>query len=453
MTDPSRLRTLNADDVDAGGRYVLYWMQQSQRAESNPALEYAAAVANELRKPLAVGFGLTDNYPEANERHYAFMLEGLRDVAAALRARGATFVARRGDPPDVAVGLARGAALVVCDRGYLRHQKRWRADVAARARRRVVQVEGDVVVPVEAASDKQESAARTLRPKLTRLWDRYLKPVAAVELRRRARRPLTAGDFDPSDVEGTLASLKVDRSVGRSRRFRGGAEAARQALKDFLSRNLAGYARRRSDPSLGATSALAAYLHFGQVSPVEVALAVRAARRGDDDRAAYLEELLVRRELAANFVNYCPHYDAYACVPAWARATLEAHRADPRRHVYTARQLESAATHDRYWNAAQREMTLTGFMHNTMRMYWGKKVLEWTRSPRRAYQLTLYLNNKYFLCGRDPNAYANVAWVYGLHDRPWGPRRPIFGTVRYMNDRGLERKFDIDAYVRRVEKL
>ena len=454
MTDPARVQVLNDDPVDAAGRYVLYWMQQSQRAEFNPALEHAAALANELGKPLLVGFGLTDDYPEANERHYAFMLEGLRDVRAALRERGVKLVARRGPPPDVAAGLARDAAAVVCDRGYLRHQRRWREQVADQANCRVVQVEGDVVVPVEAASDKQESAARTLRPKLTRLWDRYLKPFATVDVQRPSLRLAVQGDVDVSDVDATLATLKVDRTVRRSARFTGGSRAGHALLEEFLTRRLHGYAERRSDPSVGGTSTLSAYLHFGQLSPLEVALKVRAARRGsDDDRAAYLEELLVRRELSVNFVHYCADYDTYDGVPAWARKTLADHGDDPRYHVYTTGQLEAAATHDRYWNAAQREMVLTGFMHNSMRMYWGKKVLEWTKSPRRAFEATLYLNNKYFLCGRDPNAYASVAWVFGLHDRPWGPRRPVFGTVRYMNDKGLERKFHIDAYVKWVDGL
>ena len=454
MIQPSRVQVLNDAPADSQGRYVLYWMQQSQRAQYNPALEYAAGEANRLKLPLVVGFGLMDDYPEANERHYAFLLEGLRDVGAALRQRGVKFLVRRGAPADVAVELARDAALVVCDRGYLRHQRRWRDDVADRTPRRVVQVEGDVVVPVEAASDKQESGARTLRPKLRKLWDEYLKPLRTVNVEHPSLRLRVSGDVDVSDPDAALAQLKVDRGVRRSPHFRGGSVAAGRLLSEFIAGKLDGYATRRNEPAAGATSTLAAYLHFGQISPLEIALRIRASRRGsEEDRSAYLEELLVRRELAANFVHFCPDYDAWEAVPAWARRTLEEHRSDKRYHLYAAQQLEAAATHDRYWNAAQREMVLTGFMHNYMRMYWGKKVLEWTESPRKAYEITLYLNNKYFLCGRDPNAYANVAWVFGLHDRPWGPRRPVFGTVRYMNDKGLERKFDIEAYVRKVEAL
>lgn len=395
-----------------------------------------------------------DDYPEASERHYAFMLEGLRDVAVRLRLRGIKFVVRRGPPPEVAVELARDAAIVVCDRGYLRLQRRWRDVVADGAGRRVVQVEGDVVVPVEAASDKQESAARTLRPKHQRLWERFLKPMKTVAVERSSLRLKIAADVNVDDVDATLAKLKIDRSVPRSGRFTGGSVAAQGLLTDFLTRKVQGYAKRRNDPSAHGTSTLAAHLHFGQISVLEIALKVRASRRGsDEDRAAYLEELIVRRELAVNFVHYCPNYDTYACLPHWAIKTLGERESDPRYHVYTTAQLERAETHDRYWNAAQLEVTRTGFMQSYMRMYWGKKILEWTESPRRAYEATLYLNNKYFLCGRDPSAYANVAWVFGLHDRPWGPRRTVFGTVRYMNDRGLERKFDMEAYVKWVNGL
>jgi deoxyribodipyrimidine photo-lyase len=448
MIQPARVQVLNEARENLGGRYVLYWMQASQRAQWNHALEYAAFRANELGRPLVVCFGLMDEYPEANERHYAFLLEGLSDVRAALAGRGVQFVVRRGPPPEVALELSRGAALLVCDRGYLRHQKRWRDDVADRAGVSVVQVESDVAVPVEAASDHQEFAARTLRPKHRRQWPAYLKPLKAVPLKVDSLELRIAGDVDVSDPAGALARLKIDRSVGRSTRFRGGSVAARRAFDGFLANRLNGYAENRREPAAGATSTISAYLHFGQISPLEIALKVKA-RRGvpDADRDAYLEELLVRRELAVNFVHYSPNYDSFDALPAWAGRTLADHASDRRETIYTRAQLESAATHDPYWTAAQTEMVRTGFMHNSMRMYWGKKVLEWKASAREAFAEVLYLNNRYFLCGRDPVAYANVAWVFGLHDRPWGPARPVFGTVRYMNAAGLERKFDMEAYV------
>ena len=354
MIQDARVRQLN-DRRPADGDYLLYWMQQSQRASFNPALEYAIAVANRENLPVLVAFGLMDDYPDANLRHYRFMLEGLREVAATLAERGIRFVVRRGAPNEVAVALGAEAALVVCDRGYLRHQKAWQADVAARAPCAVVQVEGDVVVPLEVASDRAEAAARTLRPKLHRVWDEYLRPLEDATVRESSLDLRIASDLGLSDVEAALDSLNLDRSVAPVRRFRGGPVEARRRLREFLDTGLDGYAERRSEPAGFQCSLLSPYLHFGQISPVEIALAVRDAKQGTEaDRRVYLEELIVRRELAANFVNFEKHYDDYACLPGWARATLDRHRADRREHTYTQDQLERADTHDPYWNAAMR---------------------------------------------------------------------------------------------------
>ena len=452
MIEDRRCQRLNGRE-QRRGRYVLYWMQQSQRASFNPALEYAIQVANREGLPVLVAFGLTDDYPDANLRHYRFMLEGLRDLASTLEERGIGCVVRRGAPVEVAVALADDAALVVCDRGYLRHQKAWRAEVARRVPCALVQVEGDVVVPIEAASDKAEVGARTLRPKLHRLWDDHLIPLEDAAVRRSARGLRIASDVDLADIEGVLEPMRLDRSVPPVRRFRGGTGAARARLRAFLETRLQGYAEGRSEPAASQSGMISPYLHFGQISPVEIALAVRTAPAGAAaDRRAYLEELIVRRELAANFVHFTPRYDSYECLPTWARITLEQHRADPRAHSYGRDRLVAAETHDRYWNAAMREMVHTGFMPNPMRMYWAKKILDWSPDPETAFDTSLRLNNRYFLDGRDPNSYANVAWIFGLHDRPW-PERPVFGKVRYMNARGLERKFDTAAYLRAVEEL
>ena len=451
MIEAERLKDLN-DAPEVAGDYVLYWMQQSQRADFNPALEAAIASANRLNLPVVVGFGLTDDYPDANARHYAFMLEGLSDVEASLRRRGIAFVLRRGAPDEVALALARRAALVVSDRGYLRHQKAWRASVADKAGRRVLQVEGDIVVPVERASNKREVAARTLRPKLMRVRDEYLKPLGRNIPRANAQSLALPPSLDLSDVPALLSRLAIDHAVEPVAAFRGGMREARRRLRAFLAGPLGHYAEARSDPARESVSLLSPYLHFGQISPVEIGLAVRRAKAERSSRATYLEELIVRRELAINFVEYEPDYDRYSCLPDWARRTLAAHRADPRPHLYSEAELEAAETHDPYWNAGMREMRLTGYMHNHMRMYWGKKIIEWSPSPEQAFATTLALNNRYFLCGRDANSYANVAWCFGLHDRPW-PERPIFGQVRAMTSGGLERKTDVQAYVERIDRL
>jgi len=450
MIQPERIQPLNTKGL-ARGAYVLYWMQASQRAELNHALEHAARRANTLGQPLVAAFGVTDRYAEANERHYAFMLEGLRETQNTLRRRGVQLVVRRGSPELVAGELAGEASLVVTDRGYTRVQRAWRRNLARSAPCRVVQVETDVVVPVEVASDKNEYAAATLRTKIHRHLERFLAPLRRTRLDRGSL-DLRLDGMDLQSVGAVLDSLEIDRSAGRVKAFVGGTSHARRRLREFLSGALDAYATRSNDPSGHIRSNLSAYLHFGQISPVEIARRVRAASASEASRDAFCEQLIVRRELSANYVRYCDRYASYRALPSWARATLRAHRGDRRQTVYTAAQLERAETHDPYWNAAMREMLATGAMHNYMRMYWGKKILEWTRSPAWAFRLALRLNNRYFLDGRGPNAFNNVAWCFGLHDRPWG-ERATFGMVRYMNAAGLERKFAIADYVRWVESL
>ncbi len=449
---PARVSSLNDREVRPGD-WVLYWMQQSQRPHDNPALEHAIRKANGLDLPVLAVFGLTDGYPEANLRHYRFMLEGLSETRAALEKRRIRLVARKGDPPGVALSFARRAAMVVCDVGYTRHQRRWRTAVAEGAPCRVVAVEGDVVVPLTVASEKAEYAARTIRPKIHRHLEAFLEPCPRY---RPKRSSLEIGEegLDLSDVDAVLDGLDLDRSVGPvTRFFRGGPAEAKRRLRAFVEGRLANYDAHRNQPQTDDVSFMSPYLHFGQVSPVHVALRIREAGQGTGaDRAAYLEELVVRRELAANFVRYTPDYDRYGALPQWARRTLADHAGDPRDHRYDREALAAGKTHDPYWNAAMAEMRETGFMHNYMRMYWGKKILEWSETPEGAFETALHLNNRYFLDGRDPNSYAGVGWVFGLHDRAWF-ERPVFGKIRYMAASGLERKCDIQGYLRKVEAL
>jgi deoxyribodipyrimidine photo-lyase len=444
----TRIKLLNDREV-VQGRYVLYWMQQSQRAEMNHALEYAVQEANRREQGVVVGFGLTDDYPEANLRHYAFMLDGLKETAQALNRRGIRFVLRCGSPPEVALQLGREASLIVCDRGYLGHQRAWRARVADRAHCRVVQVESDVVVPVEAASGKAEIGARTLRPRIHRQLADYLVNLPAVPVLRKTMDSDLRG-LDPDDPGAILKRLKIDRRVGPVPRwFKAGTAEAKRRFGGFVKTRLERYAQSHNQPQTDDISHMSPYLHFGQISPLYLALQISNASAPRAAKDAFLEELIVRRELACNFTHFTPNYDSYACLPNWAQQSLAEHCRDRHEHVYSAALLESADTHDPYWNAAMREMVCTGFMHNYMRMYWGKKILEWSRMPEEGFATTLALNNKYFLDGRDPNSYAGVAWVYGVHDRAW-PSRPIFGKVRSMMASGLERKCDIHAYVRKV---
>ncbi|MDB6149526.1 MAG: photolyase FAD-binding protein [Chthoniobacter sp.] len=450
---PARVLALNpCDTVD--GQYVLYWMQQSQRVATNHALEYAVDLANDLNRPLIVGFGLMDDYPEANLRHHVFLLEGLQETKQALEERGIAFVLRPGPPPQVALDLAQRACAVVCDRGYLRHQRAWRREVATSAKCRVVQVESDVIVPVEAASQKSEYAARTLRPRIQRLLAEHLVELEPATLKHPAQGLKLPVSLDLHNPESLARSLKLDMSVEPvTRFFRGGTGAAEKLFHTFLADRLKTYGKHRNQPQTNDVSHMSKYLHFGQISPTWLALEARKhTDAAGDDVATFIEELLVRRELSMNFTHFRDDYDRYDGLPGWARQTLAAHRQDPRTNLYSPAQLEAAETHDPYWNAAMKEMRHTGYMHNYMRMYWGKKILEWSPTPEEAFATALAINNKYFLDGRDANSFANIAWVFGQHDRPWG-ERPIFGKVRYMNARGLERKCDIQAYVAKVERL
>jgi deoxyribodipyrimidine photo-lyase len=453
-----RIRLLCDEAADPGGRYVLYWMQQSQRAVHNPALEFAVDRADEAGVGVVVAFGLMDDYPEATERHYAFMLEGLAETAGALEARGMKFVLLHGHPRDVAIALTEDAVEVVCDRAYLRHLKRWRTELAQQAGKRVTQVEGDVVVPVDTASEKAEHSARTIRPKLNDRRQHFLHPLASgtperTSTKLHVKTPKGTSRLDPAQVDKNLRTVSCIREVARSEHFSGGTSEAQTRLTNFIRSQLEGYADGRNEPVADQSSHLSPYLQYGQISPVEVAHKVQKAKSGTDaDREAFLEELIVRRELAHNHAEHRPDYDKFACLPNWAHETLAEHADDPRKPRYTRKQLERAETDDAYWNAAQTEMVKTGFMHNYMRMYWGKKILEWSTTPKKAFETVLALNNKYLLDGLNANSYANVGWIFGLHDRAW-TERAVFGKVRYMNANGLERKFDIDAYVNRIAAL
>lgn len=448
----TRIKHLN-DLAVLKKKYVLYWMQQSQRADYNHALEYAVSQANQLNRPMLVVFGLTDDYPEANLRHYTFMLEGLKETQSELVSRGIKLVMRYGYPPDAALELGSEACIIVCDRGYLRHQCAWRDQVAQNARCSVVQVESDVIVPVEVVSEKAEYAARTMRPKIHGHLSGYLVDLKAERIKISSL-GLKVRGVPLDNIEKLLGTLNLDKSAPPvSQFFPGGTTQAKKGIDNFIRCGLKHYVQNSNQPQTDDISHMSPYLHFGQISPLYLALRITQAPDALQSAIdAYIEQLVVRRELAMNFTHYTPDYDAYTCIPGWAENSLAAHRNDPRENVYSRRQLDNAQTHDPYWNAAMLEMKHTGFMHNYMRMYWGKKILEWSRTPRHAYRTTLALNNTYFLDGRDPNSYAGVAWIYGVHDRAW-KERPIFGKTRYMAASGLERKCDIAGYVKKVGKL
>jgi deoxyribodipyrimidine photo-lyase len=447
MIQKERIKALNKKELKKGA-YVLYWMQASQRTEYNHALEYAIIKANELRQPVIVFFGITDDFPEANERHYTFMLEGLREVKQSLEKRGIQMVILHKSPEIGAVQLAKKASLAVVDRGYLRIQRQWRNDAANQMDCPLIQVESEVIVPVEEASPKEEYAAATLRPKINKKFNHFLAPLKQTDPVIGSL-SLDVDFFDIEDIGKAISKLRIDRSVKKVDSFHGGTKEALRHLEVFLEEKLDRFPELRNDPTFDYLSHMSPYLHFGQISPLFIALKVKKTRSPGIE--AFLEELIVRRELSMNFTFYNEKYDSFESIPEWAKKTLQAHQKNKHPYLYTLEELEKAKTHDPYWNAAQREMVGKGKMHGYMRMYWGKKIIEWSKKSEEAFRNALYLNNKYELDGRDPNGFTGVAWCFGKHDRPWG-ERPIFGNVRYMNDKGLKRKFDADEYVRMMSQ-
>jgi deoxyribodipyrimidine photo-lyase len=446
MILPERILRLN-ERPELKGAYVLYWMQASPRTRCNMALEYAIRRANRLGLPVVALFCLTGEYPEANLRHYHFMVEGLMEVKGALEARDVGFVLRRGSPPEAVADLAGDAALTVVDCGYLRIQREWRGEVADTVRCPLVRVEDNVIVPVHVASPKEEWSAATFRKKIRPNIERFLAiPDPVRPEHSAASLDLASASLD--SVEEVLRGLSIDPGVRPVSSYHGGSAKAQRRLTRFLESGIDLFEAERNDPAADALSHMSPYLHFGQVSPVDIALQVRASRSAGVE--AYLEELIVRRELAINYVSYNPRYDSYQGLPGWAKTTLAEHAGDRREYIYSFEEFERASTHDPYWNAAQLEMVYTGKMHGYMRMYWGKKILEWAETPEIAFETALALNNRYELDGRDPNGYAGVAWCFGKHDRAWA-ERVVFGKVRYMNAAGLRRKFDADAYVEKVQ--
>jgi deoxyribodipyrimidine photo-lyase len=451
LRDDPRVTVRTKGEPDPDGRCVVYWMQRAQRAMDNPALDIAVRLANERRLPVVTFFGLNPFIERANGRHYRFLLEGLGDIAAGLRRRRVGFVLRR--YPDhrlLPFANQMRPAIVVGDENPLRQTEGWREKVADELQIPLWTVDADVVVPVK-IQHKEHYAARTIRPRLLEQLDHFLTrskdPVATIPWR--APRGVTS--LDPS--MRLLDRLPIDTSVSMVTTLRGGTGEARQHLRAFVRKHLDGYDRDRNHPELPGTSQLSPYLHFGHIGPREVGVTVRDSGAEPGAVAAFLEQLIVRRELAVNFVTFNDKYDRLAGCERWARHTLAIHSRDRRPYLYAEARLDAGETHDPLWNAAQRQMVSAGWMHGYMRMYWGKKILEWTASADEAFDLAVRLNDRYLLDGRDPNGYANIAWaIGGKHDRPWPPR-PVYGTVRSMSYASTVHKFDAERYIANVNEI
>jgi len=434
-----------------GGRCVVYWMQRAVRIVDNPALDVAIEAGNVLGLPVVVYFQVIPNYPKANLRHYYFLQQGLRDVAEDAAERGVGFVVRRSPESSLEAFLEEvQAALLIGDENPSREPERWRRVLAKRLKLPYWTVDADVVVPSR-VFDRSFVLLHHFRPHLKGELPKYLVE-AKKAVPRHEWKPAKKLDGYLLDQDITAGFTKLDRAVGPVDSFAGGTHAATKRLKDFVNLELKDYEIARNRPEVAGTSRLSPYLHFGNIGPVTIALAVKkAVADGKATEAAgekYLDELIGWRELAVLFVRHEPNYDNWECAAPWARKTLIEHGGDSRPHRYTLAQLERGETGDELWNAAQRQMVDTGWMHNYMRMYWAKKILEWAPDPARAFEWAVVLNDKYELDGRDPNGYAGIAWaIVGRHDRPWF-NRPVFGLVRPMSGTSAAKKFDAGAYIR-----
>ena len=448
-----RVKALNDGKFNKNGKFVIYWMSQSHRANFNHSLEFAIDLSNAYRKPLLVYFPITDRYKYSNARYYKFMLDGILEAKKSIEERGIKFVIEKVDDiKQRVVEISRDAFALITDKAYLKFYRRLNQYVADKLDIPVYEVESDVCVPVETASDRLEPYAFGFRKKIYSIIDAFIVELKPREVKIKSV-SLDFGIWELTlrDSLEILDILNIDKSVSLSP-FVGGYSQARKYLEEFIERKLHKYKDFRSHPELDYQSNLSPYLHFGQISPIEVVLEVLSNYGKDENVDSFFNELIVWRELARNFCYYNPNYNHYEGIPDWAKETLEEHKKDRREYIYTLEELENAKTHDEYWNSAQLELLKTGKMHNYMRMYWCKKIIEWTDDPKQAFDIACYLNDKYELDGRDPNGYAGISWCFGTHDRPWKERK-IFGKVRYMSASGLEAKFDIKKYVEKVKNL
>lgn len=438
-----RVRELN-NKVKQNGQ-VIYWMSRDQRVYDNWALIYAQKLAIGYNLPFAVVFCLSDDFPGANIRHYDFMINGLKEVENTLHKFNIPFYLLIGRPEDTLVKFIQNthAGTLVTDFDPLKIKRNWKNRIAAAIDIPFCEVDAHNIVPCWIASEKQEFAAYTIRPKINRLLPEFLEEFPLPE-----KMPYNFVHTSTNWSE-VLNRLKIDRSVSVIEKILPGESQALNVLNSFLEERLQSFAGKRNDPNFHAQSELSPYLHFGQISAQRVALNSERFTGQINSTESFLEELIIRRELSDNYCYYNQSYDSFDGFPQWAKKTLDEHRTDQREHIYSLYEFENALTHDELWNASQMQMVSAGKMHGYMRMYWAKKILEWTECPEDALKTAIYLNDKYELDGRDPNGYTGIAWsIGGLHDRAWGERE-IFGKIRFMSYNGCRQKFNVKEYINR----
>lgn len=453
-----RVRLLNGEAAKTDAKYVLYWMQMFKRTTHNHALNFAIAEANERKLPLVVYEGLKFYYPWANDRLHTFILEGVEEKRVAFEKLGIKYVFflqnNKSAPKQIVAKLAKDAAIIVTDDFPCFIIPDHNKAIVEKAQIPVYAVDSNGVIPLS-KFEKEEFAARTIRPKIHKIWNDYLKPFK--EKKIEIKKPNLKVDcpdtsVTPKTIEKLVKSCDIDHTVKPSNHYHGGTANGRKRLKKFVKDILPDYEKLRNKPEIDGSSRLSSYLHFGFLSSLEIALAVQEADAPKAAKDAYLEEIIVRRELSYNFTSHNKNYDSLVSLPDWAQKTMREHAKDERPILYTAEELEKGETHDELWNASQREMLVTGEMHNYVRMLWGKKVIEWTKSYEEAFSILEHLNNNYCLDGRNPNSYAGILWCFGKHDRAWA-ERPIFGKLRYMSSESTGKKFDSKKYIEWTKNL
>lgn len=441
--NPHRVKLLQAGRNQVGP--VIYWMSRDQRVHDNWALLHAQNLALETGSELIVIFNLVPDFLEATIRQYGFMLAGLQQIEKELRKFNIPFYLLAGKPEVTISNFIdefRGS-VIVSDFDPLRIKRIWKRELAKRIKIPFYEVDAHNIVPALYVSQKIEFGAYTIRPKIHRALPEFLVEFPGLLKMKKSGEQI----FPEAAWVKIRANLKIDFSVKEVEWIIPGEKAAKKALHKFIEGGLNEYDGLRNDPVKNAQSNLSPYLHFGQISAQRIALEVQKLKDHSESTESFLEELIVRRELSDNFCYYNTNYDSFDGFPDWAQKTLNEHRSDRREFIYSLKEFEAAKTHEELWNAAQGELAQTGKLHGYMRMYWAKKILEWSSSPEEALKIALYLNDKYELDGRDPNGYAGCAWaIGGVHDRAW-TERPVFGKIRYMNLNGCKRKFDVKKYV------
>lgn len=447
LIDPRRLFLLNNQPLGTGP--IIYWMSREQRIKDNWSLIYAQEMARLHKRSLLVIFGLVDNFLGATKRQYSFMLSGLKEVEGNLRKLNIPFYILLGDPVDTITDFAKknSAGAVITDFDPLRIKKTWQEKIARKLSCLCCEVDAHNIVPCRVASGKLEFGAYTLRPKIKKVLAEYLLPYPPLKKQTETNLPPL---IDWGKIE---KKLKIDSSVSEIFWLQPGSQAADKTLREFIKSKLANYSPDRNNPNKAATSNLSPYLHFGHISAQSIALKIKKAGQKGESSADFLEELIIRKELSDNYCLYNKNYDKVEGFPDWAKKTITEHADDKRPYTYSLSKLEKSLTHDNLWNAAQKEMVKTGKMPGYLRMYWAKKILEWTKSAAEALKISIYLNDKYQLDGRDPNGYAGIAWsIGGVHDRAWF-ERPIFGKIRFMSYNGCRSKFNIEEYIKKVDVI